>query len=199
MIELNVYKNNDETSEQYGKAYARVDYKEQYDVSKLARHMSEHNAPFSEGTILGILTDMVKCIRELTLNGNTVKIENLAIFKASVESNPCSRYGVMRASIGEPTTKVGNVTTETGNAVKSMKLLAQATGEYMREELNKDVVLGWTTKAQELINADKALMAGGSGGTTTNDTNGTNGGGTNNGGGDNGGGGGNNDAPLDEG
>ena len=212
MIELNVYKNNDETSEQYGKAYARVDYKEQYDVSKLARHMSEHNAPFSEGTILGILTDMVKCIRELTLNGNTVKIENLAIFKASVESNPCSRYGVMRASIGEPTTKVGNVTTETGNAVKSMKLLAQATGEYMREELNKDVVLGWTTKAQELINADKAVMAGGSGGTTTNDTNGTNGGGTNtngtnptngggtnNGGNDNGGGGGNNDAPLDEG
>jgi hypothetical protein len=212
MIELNVYKNNDETSEQYGKAYARVDYKEQYDVSKLARHMSEHNAPFSEGTILGILTDMVKCIRELTLNGNTVKIENLAIFKASVESNPCSRYGVMRASIGEPTTKVGGVTTETGNAVKSMKLLAQATGEYMREELNKDVVLGWTTKAQELINADKALMAGGSGGTTTNDTNGTNGGGTNtngtnptngggtnNGGGDNGGGGGNDDAPLDEG
>ena len=215
MIELNVYKNNDETSEQYGKAYARVDYKEQYDVSKLARHMSEHNAPFSEGTILGILTDMVKCIRELTLNGNTVKIENLAIFKASVESNPCSRYGVMRASIGEPTTKVGNMTTETGNAVKSMKLLAQATGEYMREELNKDVVLGWTTKAQELINADKAVMAGGSGGTTTNGTNGggtntnggqngggtnpTNGGGTNNGGGDNGGGGGNNDAPLDEG
>ena len=214
MIELNVYKNNDETSEQYGKVYARVDYKEQYDVSKLARHMSEHNAPFSEGTILGILTDMVKCVRELTLNGNTVKIENLAIFKASVESNPCSRYGVMRASIGEPTTKVGNVTTETGNAVKSMKLLAQATGEYMREELNKDVVLGWTTKAQELINADKALMAGGSGGTTTNDTNGTNGGGQNgggtnptngggtnptNGGGDNGGGGGNDDAPLDEG
>ena len=208
MIELNVYKNNDETSEQFGKTYARVDYKEQYDVSKLARHMSEHNAPFSEGTILGILTDMVKCIRELTLNGNTVKIENLAIFKASVESNPCSRYGVMRASIGEPTTKVGDVTTETGNAVKSMKLLAQATGEYMREELNKDVVLGWTTKAQELINADKALMAGGSGGTTTNGTNGggtntngtnpTNGGG-NNGGGDNGGGGGNNDAPLDEG
>ena len=211
MIELNVYKNNDETSEQYGKTYARVDYKEQYDVSKLARHMSEHNAPFSEGTILGILTDMVKCIRELTLNGNTVKIENLAIFKASVESNPCSRYGVMRASIGEPTTKVGDVTTETGNAVKSMKLLAQATGEYMREELNKDVVLGWTTKAQELINADKAVMAGGSGGTTTNGTNGQNGGGTNtngtnptneggtnNGGGDNGGGG-NNDAPLDEG
>ena len=159
MLELNVYKNTDSTSAQYGKAYARVDYKEMFDVSKLAKHMSEHNTPFSEGTIRGILTDMVKCIRELTLNGNTVKIENLAIFKASVQSNPCSRYGVMRASIGSKTVRVNGETVETGNAVKSLKLLAQATGEYMRDELNKDAVLGWTKKAQEQINADKAVMA----------------------------------------
>ena len=158
MIELNVYKNTDSTSDQYGKAYARVDYKEQFDISKLAKHMAEHNTPFSEGTIRGILTDMVKCIRELTLNGNTVKIENLAIFKASVKSNPCSRYGVMRAAIGNKTTRVNNQTVETGNAVKSMKLLAQATGEYTPVELNKDAVLGWTKKAQDAINADKAAM-----------------------------------------
>jgi len=158
MLELNVYKNTDSTSAQYGKAYARVDYKEMFDVSKLAKHMSEHNTPFSEGTIRGILTDMVKCIRELTLNGNTVKIENLAIFKASVQSNPCSRYGVMRASIGSKTVRVNGETVETGNAVKSLKLLAQATGEYMRDELNKDAVLGWTKKAQDAINADKAVM-----------------------------------------
>ena len=159
MVELNVYKNTDSTSAQYGKAYARVDYKEMYDVSKLAKHMSEHNTPFSEGTIRGILTDMVKCIRELTLNGNCVKIENLAIFKASVVSNPCSRYGVMKASIGAKTARVNGQPAETGNAVKSMKLLAQATGEYSKAELNKDAVLGWTKKAQELIDADQAAMA----------------------------------------
>ena len=28
----------------------------------------------------------------------------------------------------------------------------------MREELNKDATLGWTKKAQELIDADKAQM-----------------------------------------
>ena len=159
MIELNVYKNNDSTSEQYGKAYARVDYKEMYDVTKLAKHMSEHNTPFSEGTIRGILTDMVKCIRELTLNGNTVKIENLAIFKASVVSNPCSRYAVMKAKIGPKTARVDGQPTETGNAVNSMKLLAVATGDYSREELNKDATLGFTKKAQELIDADKQAMA----------------------------------------
>ena len=159
MIELNVYKNNDSTSEQYGKAYARVDYKEMYTLEKLAMHMSEHNSPYSQGLILGILTDMVKCIRELTLNGNCVKIENLAIFKASVVANATNRYGIMRAAIGAKTTKVNGVITPTGNAVKSMKLLAQATGEYTREELNKDATLGWTKKAQELIDADKAAMA----------------------------------------
>ena len=35
----------------------------------------------------GILIDFVKCIREQVLMGNTVKINNLAIFKATVEGN----------------------------------------------------------------------------------------------------------------
>ena len=164
MIELNVYKNTDTTSAQYGKAYCRVDYKQTFDVPMLAKHMAEHNTPFSEGTIRGILTDMVKCIRHLTLDGNAVKIENLALFKASVKSNACSRYGVMRATIGNKTVRVGGQPIETGNAVKSMKLLAVATGDYTAAELNKDATLGWTKKAKELIDADKAAMAQASGG-----------------------------------
>ena len=158
MLQLNVYKNNDSTSEQYGKAYARVDYKEELDLMGLAKHMAEHETPFSAGTIKGILMDAIKCIRHLCLEGKTVKIEDLAIFKASVEANACSRYGIMKASIGAKTARVNNQTVETGNAVKSMKLLAVATGEYSKTELNKDVTLGWTKKAQELIDADKALM-----------------------------------------
>ena len=158
MVQLNVYKNNDSTSEQYGKAYVRVDYKEMYDIDKLAEHMAVHNTPFTKGTIKGILTDMVGCIRHLTLDGNTVKIENLAIFKCSVQANATNRYGIMKAKIGAKTTKVNGVITPTGNAVKSMKLCAQATGDYTKAELNKDAVLGWTKKAQDAIDADKALM-----------------------------------------
>jgi hypothetical protein len=93
-----------------------------------------------------------------------VKIENLAIFKASVQSNPCSRYGVMRATIGNKTARVNGQNVETGNAVKNVKLLAQATGEYTMAELNKDAALGWTKKAQDAINADKAAMAAAAGG-----------------------------------
>ena len=161
MLELNVYKNNNQTSEQYGQCYARVDYKETYDIPKLAKHMAEHNTPFSEGTIAGILTDMVKCIRHLTLDGNTVKIANLAIFKASVSANATQRYGIMKAKIGPKTTKIQGVVSATGNAVSTVRLVAVATGAYQKSELNKDAVVGWTKKAQEAIDADKALMANG--------------------------------------
>ena len=164
MLQLNVYKNNDANSENYGKAYARVDYKEELDIAGLAKHMSEHHTPFSEGAIAGILTDMVSCIRELCLTGITVKIPNLAIFKCSVQGNACSRYAIMRAAIGAKTAKVDGQTVETGNAVKNVKLLAYSTGAFSRGELNKVVQLGWTTKAQDLINADKEAMAQAAGG-----------------------------------
>jgi len=45
-----------------------------------------------------------------------------------------------------------------------MRLVAQATGEYTTAELNKDAVLGWTKKAQDAINADKAAMQQAQGG-----------------------------------
>jgi hypothetical protein len=48
-----------------------------------------------------------------------------------------------------------------------LKLLAQATGEYTREELNKDGKLGWTDKAAaEILAAKNAANGGGSGGSS---------------------------------
>jgi hypothetical protein len=158
MVQLNVYKNTDSTSAQYGKAYARADYKQTLSVSDLAKLMAEHNTGFSPGSIEGILVDAVKTIREQTLMGNCVKIDNLAIFKCSVISNACSRYGVMKAKIGTKSVRINGQNVETGNAIKSMKLLAVATGDYTKEELNKDATLGWTKAAQEKIDADKAAM-----------------------------------------
>ena len=54
-------------------------------VEQLAKHMSEHNMPYSQGVIKGILTDMVSCIKELMLMGQPVKLADLAIFKATGE------------------------------------------------------------------------------------------------------------------
>ena len=162
MIELYLSKNMIEGSAAYGKYYPRVSYKQTLNIHEMAKHMSEHNTPFSEGTIEGILRDFVKCTREQTLMGNTVKVDDLAIFKVSVIGNGCAKLydpetdKTISASIGT----IGK-NDKTGAVVQSLKLLAQATGEYTREELNKVAKLGWTDKAAAEIAAAKAEAIGG--------------------------------------
>ena len=71
----------------YGKWYARVvTMGKTVTLEELAEHMAQHNTPYSEGVIRGVLTDMVNCIRELVLEGKSVKIPNLAIFSAGIKS-----------------------------------------------------------------------------------------------------------------
>ena len=192
MIELYLSKVTESSeTEQAGKLYARVSYKQAMTIQDMARHMAEHNTVFSEGSILGVLTDFVKCVREMVLMGNTVKIENLAIFKATVEANAlevlydAEQDKVALASIG--TLAEGQ---KTGAAVKTVKLLAQSTGDFTRDELKKDVKLAWTDKTKSEIAAAKGGNAGTeSGGSNTGTNTGENGGnGDNTGGNDNGGG-----------
>ena len=189
MIELYISQNKNTASEAYGKYYPRVSYKQTMNIHDMAVHMAEHNTPFSEGTIEGILRDFVKCVREQTLNGNTVKVDNLAIFKVSVIGNGCKELydadldKTITASIGT----VGK-NDKTGPAVHSLKLLAQATGEYTREELNKDGKLSWTDKAAaEILAAKNAAMNGNSGGSPSGGSSDNNGGSSQNGGTQNGG------------
>ena len=188
MIELYLSQNNNNKNDAYGKYYPRVSYKQTMNIHDMAVHMAEHNTPFSEGTIEGILRDFVKCVREQTLNGNTVKVDNLAIFKVSVMGNGCKELydpatdKTISASIGTLAK-----TDKTGPAVQSLKLLAQATGEYTREELNKDGKLGWTDKAAAEIAAVKAAAMGGNSGGSPSGGSGDNNGGSQNGGSQNGG------------
>ena len=207
MIELYLSKVTEYSeTEQAGKLYARVSYKQTLSVQDMAKHMSEHNTMFSEGSITGILIDFVKCVREQVLSGNTVKIDNLAIFKATVEANALDTLydaendKTASASIG--TLAEGQ---KTGPAVKTIKLLAQSTGDFTRDELKKDAKLSWTDKTKAEIAAAKGENSGAS----NSPANGGNSGGTSSGsetpsnpsnpenpgtgGGDNTGGGGNDD------
>ena len=180
MIELYLSKNNNDASAAFGKYYPRVSYKETMNIHDMAKHMSEHNTPFSEGTIEGILRDFVKCTREQTLLGNTVKVDDLAIFKVSVIGNGCAvlydkeNDKTITASIGE----IGK-DDRTGPSVQSLKLLAQATGEYTREELNKVAKLGWTDKtAEQIAAAKKAAQGSVSSGSGSDDSSGSSSGGS---------------------
>ena len=191
MIELYLSKVNETSeTEQAGKLYARVSYKQSMTIQDMARHMAEHNTVFSEGSILGVLTDFVKCVREMVLNGNTVKIDNLAIFKATVESNALEvLYDAENDKVATATIGTLAEGAKTGAAVKTVKLLAQSTGDFTREELRKDVRLAWTDKTKAEIAAAK-----GSDGSTGSNGGSTSGGTTTGGSDDNG-----NDGPPPEG
>ncbi|MBR3078865.1 MAG: hypothetical protein IKH01_03505 [Prevotella sp.] len=162
MIELYLSKVTEGSeTEQAGKLYARVSYKQTLSVQDMARHMSEHNTMFSEGSITGILIDFVKCVREQILMGNTVKIDNLAIFKATVEANALETlYDAENDKVASATMGTLPEGAKTGAAVKTVKLLAQSTGDFTREELKKDVKLAWTDKTKAEIAAAKGSAAG---------------------------------------
>jgi hypothetical protein len=136
--------------------YARVSYKQTMDLHDMAHHMAEHNTAFSEGLIVGVLTDFVKCVREMVLNGNTVKVGNLAIFKATVESNGLEvLYDAQSDKVASATMGTLKEGDKTGPAVKTIKLLAQSTGDFTRDELKKDAKLAWTDKTKAEIAAAK--------------------------------------------
>ena len=187
MIELYLSKVTESSeSEQAGKLYARVSYKQTLSVQDMAHHMAEHNTMFSEGSITGILIDFVKCVREQVLMGNTVKIDNLAIFKATVEANGLDvLYDAEQDKVASAT--IGNLAegAKTGPAVKVIKLLAQSTGDFTRDELKKDVKLAWTDKTKAEIAAAKGAANGGAssaGSSTSSETGGQNGNGGSQGG-----------------
>ena len=96
-----------------GKWYARTAPVETVDLDGLAKHMSQHNTPYSQGCIRGVLHDMADCIKELLLEGKNVKIPNLVIFS------------VRMTSTGATTAKEFSV----ANNIKAFTLNARATGQ----------------------------------------------------------------------
>ncbi len=71
-------KPNDKSSEK--KVYATAQYQEVVDLKDLAAHIAGHGSPFSKGTIMGLLTDTMVCIRENLLKGNKVQLGDMGAF-----------------------------------------------------------------------------------------------------------------------
>ena len=84
--------------------------------------MASHNSPFSEGVIKGLLTDMVACIKELMLEGKSVKVNDLAIFSV----------GIKNAKGGADSEEDFNVSSN----IQTVKFRARATGELTSKSLD---------------------------------------------------------------
>ena len=80
-------------------------------------HMAAHNSPFSKGTIRGVITDMIHCIREQLLAGNSVSLGDLGKFHAEINCEPA----VTTEDFTSANIKAVNVCWTPGEDFKDMK------------------------------------------------------------------------------
>ncbi len=144
MIRYKKYQMTGENSPLKGLWYARPVIEETYDTERLAKHMANHNTPYSSGVVKGVLTDMISCIKELILDGKNVKLDDLAIFSVGI----VSRKGAASAA---DFTLADNV--------KGLKLRARATGELSNAQIN----LEGQMKEAAVYNPDGGTTEGGGG------------------------------------
>ena len=155
-LELNLTKNtNDAIQGTLGKYYARVEYKGTMGLRELANHMHHHNTAFSKGIITGVLNDMVDCIKELALLGYVVKIDDLGLFKVSVDANGLTLEQGAKVSAGRGAQRTEEELRENiaaqQFAVGAVKFIMQATGETTIEKMNRDASLAFTSKTKALV------------------------------------------------
>ena len=211
-LELNLTKNtNDAIQGTLGKYYARVEYKGTIGLRDLASHMHHHNTAFSKGIINGVLNDMVDCIKELALLGYVVKIDDLGLFKVSVDANGLTLENGAKITAGRGAQRTDEELEQNIGiqqfAVGAVKLIMQATGETTIDNMNRDARLAFTSKTKAMIKSltgsdstddpegtDNASGGANGGGENTGGNGGTNeGDNTQNGGGDDNGNGENDD------
>ena len=172
MVLFKLVKNNNKNIEKaYGKVYARPVVTQTIGISELAEHLCSHNTGFSAGATQGLLTDMVKCIRELVLQGIAVKIDNLAIFSLGIKPK--------KGADSEDDFSVAK-------NVEGVRLRARATGNFTRESLDINASLknydsfvkGAGDDSPTTPSGGGGSTSQGSGSTTTGGGNGSSGGGS---------------------
>ncbi|MBR3514560.1 MAG: hypothetical protein IKO12_09125 [Bacteroidaceae bacterium] len=68
------------------KAYGNLQLTGVVNINELAAHMAEHNTVFSKGTIVGVLSDLGSCMRELVLQGYKVQLANIGSFEPTIST-----------------------------------------------------------------------------------------------------------------
>ena len=69
------------------KVYANIQQTGVVSLDELAEHITEHNSVFSKGIIVGILTELGVCMRELILQDYLVVLGVIGNFSPSIKSS----------------------------------------------------------------------------------------------------------------
>ena len=80
------YQNKNSKSLAFGKWYGRFVYTETLTFDEFINHICSHSSPFPRGVIMGVVTLLVDCLVELTLDSKKVQFSDLGTFYASAET-----------------------------------------------------------------------------------------------------------------
>lgn len=86
MLIFEKYQLNSNLDRIEGKWSLRINKKETVTIDDLIHHMRRHGSPYTEGTLKGVFTDVVACIREQLLDGKAVEIPDLAVFSIAAKA-----------------------------------------------------------------------------------------------------------------
>ena len=91
-----------QTGENAGKKlwYATAVSDREMSFEDFVTHISEHNSPYSRGTIHGVLMDTLDCLKHLILDGKSVLFSDLGLFSIGMTSRgEATREKVTAASV----------------------------------------------------------------------------------------------------
>ena len=88
ILKYRLYQDNRDNSQYKGKWYARAVQDRVMDFEDFVQHMADHNTSFSRGTIHGVLMDMLDCLQHLVLDGKSVRLGDLGLFKVGIRTTP---------------------------------------------------------------------------------------------------------------
>ena len=121
-IKYRKVKRTPQTGENAGKElwYATVVTDREMSFEEFVDHISSHNSPYSRGTVHGVMMDMLDCMKELILDGKSVRLGDLGLFSIGMSS----RGEVTRDKV-------------TSASVQDIHLLVKNTKNWSNAELKK--------------------------------------------------------------
>lgn len=114
------------------------------DFEDFVTHISEHNSPYSRGTVHGVLMDTLDCLQELILDGKSVRLADLGLF-----------------SIGMTSRGEDSAAKVTAQSIEGVHLIVRNTKTWSNAELKKKCRIElFDSKSQ----AEDSTSGGGQGG-----------------------------------
>lgn len=85
-LKVNLRKNNNEKSDQFGKYYAELERKRTLSLKGLAKHIADHGTPFTRDIVEGVVTRLRNAIVFFLSSGRGIKLDSLGTLVPTIEN-----------------------------------------------------------------------------------------------------------------